>query len=73
MNMETIAASPDQQEKARRKRNNTRRNLTRAGFDLSWYNRSTGYYHVKCSQCEALCINGTATHETGCPNARRSR
>jgi hypothetical protein len=26
---------------------------------------------VRCSQCEALCINGIATHEQGCPNLRR--
>ena len=24
--------------------------------------------HVKCSQCDALCINGVPCHETGCPN-----
>jgi hypothetical protein len=23
---------------------------------------------VSCSQCDALVINGTPTHETGCPN-----
>lgn len=27
--------------------------------------------HVGCSQCEALVIQGVATHETGCPNAPR--
>jgi hypothetical protein len=26
---------------------------------------------VRCSRCEALVINGHATHERGCPNARR--
>lgn len=26
-------------------------------------------FAVACSQCEALVINGTPTHETGCPNA----
>lgn len=37
------------------------------GFDLS---RTTqGGYKVRCSQCEALVINGVATHEHGCPNA----
>jgi len=30
-------------------------------------------YHVSCSQCEALCINGMPTHETGCPNQRREK
>jgi hypothetical protein len=27
--------------------------------------------HVRCSQCEALVINGTACHETGCPHTPR--
>ena len=26
---------------------------------------------VRCSQCEALVVNGIATHERGCPNNRR--
>jgi hypothetical protein len=26
---------------------------------------------VRCSQCEALVINGIACHETGCPHDRR--
>lgn len=42
--------------------------LKRLGFDQSYYNRRTGYYKVKCSQCEATFINGTPCHETGCPN-----
>jgi hypothetical protein len=42
--------------------------LRKAGFDETYYNRSTGYYKVKCSQCDALVINGVACHETGCPN-----
>jgi hypothetical protein len=46
--------------------------LRDAGFDLSYYNRSggpgNGYWKVRCSQCEALVINGMPTHETGCPN-----
>lgn len=44
--------------------------LRRAGFDQSRFDRSTGYYTVRCSQCEALVISGVATHETGCPNGR---
>ena len=28
---------------------------------------------VSCTQCEALVICGTATHETGCPQARRHK
>lgn len=27
---------------------------------------------MKCDQCEMLSINGTATHETGCPNAKKT-
>lgn len=42
--------------------------LKRLGFDQSYYNRRTGYYKVKCSQCEATVINSTPCHETGCPN-----
>jgi hypothetical protein len=56
----------------RKPRNRTGDNLRRRGFDLTTYNRSTGYYRVRCSQCEALVINGIACHETGCPNAPRS-
>ena len=26
-------------------------------------------FKIACSQCAALVINGTATHEHGCPNA----
>ena len=38
------------------------------GFDNS---REVGRLHTQpgCTQCEALCINGIATHEAGCPNA----
>jgi hypothetical protein len=41
------------------------------GFDES---RSVPFeraWDVKCSQCEALVINGVATHERGCPNTPR--
>jgi len=47
--------------------------LRRQGFDRTRYERSGGYYQLSCSQCEAITINGVACHETGCPNARRSR
>ncbi len=56
-----------------KKKTRTGEKLRRRGFDNTTYNRSTGYYSVKCSQCQALVINGLATHETGCPNERRSR
>ena len=39
-----------------------------AGFDLSKLIR--GSILVLCSQCQALCVNGTPTHEMGCPNRR---
>ena len=48
------------------------RDLKRAGFDES-RRVGKGVYRAKCSQCEALCINGCATHEIGCPNAARVR
>ena len=41
--------------------------LKRQGFDES---RAIPFEHawrIGCSQCEALCINGIATHERGCP------
>jgi hypothetical protein len=45
--------------------------LRAKGFNLTTYDRSTGYYQVRCSQCEALVINGVACHEKGCPNQRK--
>lgn len=39
------------------------------GFDRSRHIPFTRQFSVKCSQCEALSINGTPTHETGCPQA----
>jgi hypothetical protein len=51
--------------------------LRDAGFDESKLvpesnpdGTPTGNYvvRVRCSQCEAMTINGTPTHETGCPN-----
>lgn len=50
-----------------------RRLRERFGFDQTKVGRSdngTPYARVKCSQCEALVINGTACHEPGCLNAR---
>lgn len=37
------------------------------GFDAT--HRSGKYLYPKCSQCQALVINGHACHEAGCPNA----
>lgn len=46
--------------------------LIELGFDQSSMSDDDSDYlpriHVKCSQCEALCINGVPTHEHGCPN-----
>lgn len=47
------------------------RHLRALGFDRSRYNPSSATYSVRCSQCEALCINGMPTHERHCPNERR--
>lgn len=38
------------------------------GFDRSAVIPFTKGLRIGCSQCEALCINGVATHETGCPH-----
>ena len=44
--------------------------LRRMGFDNSYHVAFTKSFTVRCSQCEALCINGIATHETGCVNTK---
>lgn len=41
------------------------------GFDLSWAVPFAHAWKVRCSQCEAVCINGIPTHEQGCPNEPR--
>jgi hypothetical protein len=42
--------------------------LRQLGFDESYHIPFTKGYRVRCSQCEALAINGVPCHETGCPN-----
>lgn len=37
------------------------------GFDRSY--QAGKYVSVRCTQCEALVIQGHPTHEAGCPNA----
>ena len=37
------------------------------GFDRSYVSEERGV-RIRCSQCEALVINGFSTHEHGCPN-----
>ncbi len=41
------------------------------GFDESKHVPFTKHFTARCSQCMALCINGTPCHETGCRNAMR--
>lgn len=41
------------------------------GFDLSESIPFESTHRVRCSQCEALVINGTPCHETGCRNQKR--
>lgn len=41
------------------------------GFDRSEVVPFESRWRVRCSQCEALCINGIPCHETGCPNVPR--
>lgn len=43
--------------------------LRAAGFDRSEHIPFTRTYRVRCSACDALVINGTACHETACPQA----
>jgi hypothetical protein len=45
--------------------------LRKQGFDRSEVVPFERSWRVRCSQCEALCINGIPTHERGCPNSRR--
>ena len=42
--------------------------LRDSGFDQSYPIPFEHRWRVRCSQCEALVINGVATHETGCMN-----
>lgn len=45
--------------------------LRDAGFDDSYAIPFEHAWKVRCSQREALVINGIATHETGCLNQPR--
>lgn len=46
--------------------------LVAGGFSVKMNEERTGF-HVRCTQCAALVINGVATHELGCPNRQKSR
>lgn len=41
--------------------------LEEMGFD-DCSKSSSGHVRIGCSQCQALAVNGVATHEHGCPN-----
>jgi len=41
------------------------------GFDLTINIPFTSQFRIRCSQCEALVINDTPTHELRCPNIPR--
>jgi hypothetical protein len=45
--------------------------LKDAGFDLSTVVPFARQWHVQCSQCDAVVVNGTPTHEHGCPHIVR--
>lgn len=44
--------------------------LIDAGFDRSKHIPFTSQWRIRCSQCEALVINGVPAHEHRCPNAQ---
>lgn len=46
--------------------------LRATGFDLSQFDRSTGHWRVRCSQCEAAVTNEIPCHEHGCPNHKKA-
>ena len=43
--------------------------LERLGFNVDTL-RGSKYMRITCDSCAALVINGTATHEHGCPNSK---
>lgn len=43
--------------------------LVARGFDRCKHVGVGKGIRVGCSQCQAICVNGVACHETGCPNA----
>jgi hypothetical protein len=47
------------------------KSLRARGFDLTKWDRSEHRYRIRCSQCEALVINGVPCHERGCPNEKK--
>ena len=57
--VEILAAITEHDNNKQRKKH-----LKSLGFDLSTKSRA------KCSQCEAMAVNGTPIHESGCPNEK---
>jgi hypothetical protein len=53
-------------------RKRVRVSLKQQGFDQTVSYKS-GTVRPRCSQCQALVIQGTACHETGCPNRKIRR
>lgn len=45
--------------------------LRAQGFDRSEAIPFETAWKVRCSQCQALVINGVPTHERGCPNIQK--
>lgn len=52
-----------------RERQNMIRRLKTLGFDES--RSSDGCVRVKCSQCQAMVVNGMPIHEQGCPHEKK--
>ena len=66
--------SPGRLAAERRRRVSREEELKEQGFDKCWTTSDwPPAIKVGCSQCEALVVNGVATHERGCPNARRAK
>lgn len=47
--------------------------LKAQGFDLSYMESRAGAVNVRCSQCQAMTIQGVPVHERGCPNEKKGR
>jgi hypothetical protein len=45
--------------------------VRKLGFDKSHVSSDRNGVAVRCSQCEAMVINGVPCHEQGCPNAKK--
>jgi len=62
-------ARPDTETSARSRKARLVSSLKARGFDLTSSVRGSDTVYVRCSRCAALVVNGTATHERGCPNS----